>query len=54
MTRPQNSPRENELLAHARRYLPGGVLGSQVAPADLAFVVKRAEGSRVWDFSGRE
>jgi glutamate-1-semialdehyde 2,1-aminomutase len=54
VTRSENSARENELLAQARRYLPGGALGSQVAPADLAFVVKRAEGSRVWDFSGRE
>jgi glutamate-1-semialdehyde 2,1-aminomutase len=54
MNRLQNSARENELLAQAQRYLPGGVLGSAVAPEDLAFVVKRAQGSRVWDFSGRE
>jgi glutamate-1-semialdehyde 2,1-aminomutase len=54
VTRQENSARENELLAQAQQYLPGGVLGSQVAPAELAFVVRRAEGSRVWDFSGRE
>ena len=54
MNRPQTSARENELLAQAQRYLPGGVLGTQTVPDDLAFVVKRAQGSRVWDVSGRE
>jgi glutamate-1-semialdehyde 2,1-aminomutase len=54
MDRSPNSPRETELLELAQRYLPGGVLGSRAAPDGLAFVVKRGQGSRVWDVTGRE
>ena len=45
---------EAELLDLAGRRLPGGVLGTSRFRDDLAFVVKRAEGARLWDVSGRE
>src|SRR5574341_446015 len=48
------SPEENQLLELAARRLPGGVLGSSRFPDEVAFVVKRARGARVWDVSGRE
>jgi glutamate-1-semialdehyde 2,1-aminomutase len=48
------SPEEAALLDIAGRRLPGGVLGSARYHDDLAFVVKRAQGSRLWDWSGRE
>jgi len=48
------SPEENRLLELAARCLPGGALGSARFPDELAFVVKRGRGSKVWDMSGRE
>ena len=42
-----------ELLAAARRVLPGGALGTFLPPEDLEFVVARGEGSRVFDPAGR-
>jgi len=48
------SSEESQLLDLAARYLPGGVLGSSRMPEELAFVVKRGQGSKVWDVSGRE
>src|SRR5881409_406402 len=48
------SPEENRLLELAALRLPGGVLGSARFPDELAFVVRRGRGSRVWDVSGRE
>jgi len=48
------SPEENRLLELAARRLPGGALGSARFPDELAFVVKRGRGSKVWDMSGRE
>ena len=45
---------EAELLDLASRRLPGGVLGTSRFRDDLAFVVKRAQGARLWDVSGRE
>src|SRR5437667_3314930 len=48
------SPEENRLLEMATRRLPGGALGSARFPDELAFVVKRGRGSKVWDMSGRE
>ena len=54
---PAATPRtvaEATLLETAARRLPGGVLGSQRFTDDLAFVVKRAQGSRLWDVSGRQ
>src|SRR5687767_724511 len=54
---PETTPRTTDdaaLLELASRRLPGGVLGSSRFRDDLAFVVKRAQGARVWDVSGRE
>jgi glutamate-1-semialdehyde 2,1-aminomutase len=48
------TPEETALLELAARRLPGGVLGSARFRDDLAFVVQRARGSRLWDVSGRE
>jgi len=48
------SAEESRLLETAARRLPGGVLGSARFADDVAFVVKRGRGSRVWDVSGRE
>jgi glutamate-1-semialdehyde 2,1-aminomutase len=55
MDHPPRSSAEQALLTRARQVLPGGVLGGTRAPSeDLAFVVARGQGSRVWDVSGRE
>src|SRR2546427_10669582 len=54
---PDTTPRskdEADLLALASQRLPGGVLGTSRHRDDLAFVVKRAQGSHLWDWSGRE
>jgi glutamate-1-semialdehyde 2,1-aminomutase len=54
---PSTTPRtaaEATLLETAARRLPGGVLGSSRFADDIAFVVKRAQGSHLWDVSGRE
>lgn len=48
------SAEENRLLGEAARCLPGGVLGSARFPDDVAFVVKRGQGSKLYDVSGRE
>ena len=48
------TPAESALLETAARRLPGGVLGTGRFTDDLAFVVKRAQGSHLWDASGRE
>ncbi|MBI4636965.1 MAG: aminotransferase class III-fold pyridoxal phosphate-dependent enzyme [Candidatus Rokubacteria bacterium] len=42
-----------DLLASAARYLPGGSSWMWSLPPDLAFVVDRGEGSRLWDTAGR-
>jgi glutamate-1-semialdehyde 2,1-aminomutase len=42
------------LLEKARRYLPGGAIGTFMPPEDLDFVVARGEGSKVYDQQGRE
>src|SRR5262245_1617141 len=47
-------PEERQLLDLATQRLPGGVLGSSRLPDDLAFVVKRGRGSKIWDVSGRQ
>ena len=55
MTEPRERlPEESLLLEKAARYFPGGVLGTYRFPRDLAFVVKRARGSKLYDASGRE
>src|SRR5438552_18389273 len=54
---PDTTPRskdEADLLALASQRLPGGVLGTARHRDDLAFVVKRAQGAHLWDWSGRE
>src|SRR5918996_2545625 len=54
---PDTTPRsadEAALLDLASKRLPGGVLGTARYRDDLAFVVKRAEGAHLWDWSGRE
>ena len=52
-TRAQASPTELELLEKARKYLPGGALGTFLPPEDLDFVVMRGQGSKVYDAAGR-
>ena len=52
-----NSPRsaeETTWLARTRRRLPGGVLGTARYAEEAAFVVKRGQGSKIYDVSGRE
>src|SRR5437763_17167876 len=41
------------LLEKARRYFPGGAIGTFLLPEDLDFVVVRGEGSKVYDAGGR-
>jgi len=48
------SPEETQLLERARRYLPGGVLGTARYADEAAFVVKHGKGSKIYDVSGRE
>ena len=48
------STEESQLLATASAHLPGGVLGGNRQPDDLAFIVKRGQGSKLYDVSGRE
>src|SRR5438552_15176520 len=45
---------EAALLETAARRLPGGVLGGTRHRDELAFVVKRAQGSKLYDVRGRE
>ena len=42
-----------ELLEKARKYLPGGALGTFLPAEDLEFVVMRGEGSKVYDAQDR-
>ncbi len=49
-----DAARQAELLADAGHYLAGGGTGLFVLPPELNLVVARGEGSRVWDFAGRE
>ena len=54
---PDTTPRSAEeaaLLALASQRLPGGVLGTSRHRDEVAFVVKRAQGAHLWDWSGRE
>jgi glutamate-1-semialdehyde 2,1-aminomutase len=45
---------EQQLLAKAKRYLPGGTLGNTRFADGVAFVVKAGKGSRVFDVTGNE
>ncbi len=47
-------PEEEDLLAKAQRYLPGGTTGNINSTPEEAFVVREGRGSRVWDASGNE
>jgi glutamate-1-semialdehyde 2,1-aminomutase len=53
MTTERGAIHDLDLLATARRVLPGGALGTFLPPADLEFVVARGQGSRVYDAAGR-
>ena len=48
------SDEEKRILETAAHCLPGGALGSTRLPDDLAFIVKRGSGSKLYDVSGRE
>jgi glutamate-1-semialdehyde 2,1-aminomutase len=48
------SAEETKLLERARQRLPGGVLGTSRYADEAAFVVKRGQGSKIYDVSGRE
>src|SRR4029453_3616197 len=48
------SAEETKLLERARQRLPGGVLGTSRYADDVGFVVKRGQGSKIYDGSGRE
>ena len=50
----QRTQAEKELLEKATRYLPGGELGNMSLDTDHSFIVKRGQGSRIWDVSGNE
>ncbi|MFQ5519926.1 MAG: aspartate aminotransferase family protein [Candidatus Methylomirabilia bacterium] len=47
-------PEESRLLEQVARCVPGGTLGTSRLPHEIAFVVKRAQGSKLYDVSGRE
>ena len=53
-TNRSRSAEETTLLERARRRLPGGVLGTSRYADEAAFVVKRGQGSKIYDVSGRE
>src|SRR5213594_1842807 len=48
------SDEEKRILETAAHCLPGGARGSTRLPDDLAFIVKRGSGSKLYDVSGRE
>jgi len=54
MSQPTRSPEEARLLDAAAAVLPGGVLGAARYPDEVAFVVSRGRGSKIYDVSGRE
>ena len=43
---------QRDLVARARRVLPGGVLGSHRSGEELEFVVREARGAHLWDVNG--
>src|SRR5262245_1001735 len=43
-----------ELLALAKRVIPGGAISTEALPDDTAFVVERAQGSKLYAVDGRE
>jgi len=49
---PAHTSREQQLLAKAAQYLPGGTGGNTNFPRELQFLVKEGRGSHLWDVSG--
>lgn len=43
-----------ELVAKAKRLMPGGMLGGALLPEALEFVIGRSRGSKLYDLEGRE
>jgi glutamate-1-semialdehyde 2,1-aminomutase len=54
LQRQTRSAAEQQLLAKAKRYLPGGTLGNTRFAEGLAFVVKAGKGSKIYDMSDHE
>ena len=50
----QRTPQEQELLAKAARYFPGGNTGNTNFPESLKFLAREGRGSHIWDVSGNE
>ena len=50
----QRTEAESQLLQKASQYLPGGGLGNMALDQDHSFIIKRGQGSRIWDVSGNE
>ncbi|MFN3974587.1 MAG: aspartate aminotransferase family protein [Dehalococcoidia bacterium] len=50
----QRSPQESDLIERAFRVLPGGTLGNVYLPKEEALIIRRGQGSKVWDASGNE
>lgn len=48
-----SSAEGTDLLSTASRYLPGGSVWQWTLPRDLAFIVERGEGSKLYDTTGR-
>src|SRR5215211_7056684 len=46
------SPAHQELLATAKRVLPGGSNGNVILPPEQAFVIAAGQGTRVYDVEG--
>ncbi len=50
----QAQPRtQAELLQRAREVIPGAAISTEALPDDTAFVIERAQGSRLYDVAGR-
>jgi glutamate-1-semialdehyde 2,1-aminomutase len=45
---------EKELLRLAHEVIPGGAISTEAAPEDVAFVIERAQGSKLYSVDGRE
>ena len=50
----QRTEAERLLLEKASQHLPGGELGNMAFDADHSLIVKKGQGSRIWDVSGNE
>lgn len=54
MTSTQTRRTQADYLRLAHALLPGGAVSTEALPEETAFVVERAQGSRLWDVDGRE